>query len=1090
MKKIFKILCASVAFAALLCVSAFASEPVIAEGKCGDDISWRIIDKSVSAVVNYELVFEGSGVLVGYKKDGTTIGYGTREESQFADFWDHITTAKVGEGITAIGGCGLAFFPSLDNVELPKSVTKIGGAAFEACTSLRSIYRSGAVAVTGANLQGIESIGAYAFDGCKRLSRVVLDENFKGKLDVECFKGTGIVNIVIPEGVTSLERDAFKNCGNLMYVQFNGDPKIDEGAFTYSGNMKTIYGKAGGNAEAFAKARGLEFRTDRMNESLGGSEDAIAIGVCGDEVYWQILNEGTAEAPVYLFDVFGTGITMEALDASGKQIEYGTSGNLLWNDYIPYIKKARVGGNVTTLGKAALFFLRYVEYIELSPKVKHLGSAVFEGDFSLRSVYITGNEPVDGVADLSNILTHGAYQFDGCKNIKNVIFSENMEKQEMPTEMLKATSIVDFVVPKQFTFINYDAFENCKKLTTLRFFGDPELADNALSHCTALKEIYGITGGNVEEYAKAHGITFISPMNIKIYEGDELIYNIGAVEGSTFEEMNFGGDIYMLYRDKALEVPYKMSDKITGDLTLYASPLLEFKGHSVRVEKYNGLRSMYDLRLREIEGNSVYTVVEMGAFASAERGVRMFDLTLDMNYIHKASIVADGRISGRLSSAPENGIASFTLSAVGYEKDGVIRNELADDELYSRGYVVLRDKESGKEYTVYTDIFSANLVQTAANAETDGLSEAEKLFVEKAASVTVPENKIYSKEELISILSSVYNGRESFIVGQHCDVGNADSFADFIDEFYNETGEIPGVIALDQGTMNRAGIYGGEDKETIISDIIGYAERGGIFSLSFHMDNPLDESLYCRGELGFEEAWEELMTEGTPSNESLMRSLATAADTLEMLEAAGVPVLWRPLHEMNGGWFWWCTIQTAEGETKALDASYITRLWKYFYNYFENECGLTNLIWVYSPNFTNSTVSPVPVMYCYPGDEYVDLVGCDWYTTHGTLADIDGAGKSYSSLTATGKITAVTEFGVRGPLASNSQNVQEKLYNCMNELETYKSMLDAGHGVAYVLNWSGTSSSPLYLGKAAEFMAAEETLGGEDILNILQELRK
>ena len=193
---------------------------------------------------------------------------------------------------------------------------------------------------------------------------------------------------------------------------------------------------------------------------------------------------------------------------------------------------------------------------------------------------------------------------------------------------------------------------------------------------------------------------------------------------------------------------------------------------------------------------------------------------------------------------------------------------------------------------------------------------------------------------------------------------------------------------------------------------------------------------------------------------------------------------------MNGGWFWWCIIQTVDGETRSLDADYFVRLWRYFYNYFEVECDLDNLIWVYSPNFSNSTVSPVPVMYCYPGDEYVDIVGCDWYTSSARLSDIDGAGKSYSSVAATGKPAAMTEFGLKNGLASNSTVVQEKLYNCMDQLETYREILDGGFGVTYALNWNGASSAYLNLGRAAEYMAAPETVGANDILEILGSLRK
>ena len=47
------------------------------------------------------------------------------------------------------------------------------------------------------------------------------------------------------------------------------------------------------------------------------------------------------------------------------------------------------------------------------------------------------------------------------------------------------------------------------------------------------------------------------------------------------------------------------------------------------------------------------------------------------------------------------------------------------------------------------------------------------------------------------------------------------------------------------------------------------------------------------------------VTEGTPENEALLRDLDKIAGELELLRDAHVPVLWRPLHEVNGRWFWW-----------------------------------------------------------------------------------------------------------------------------------------------------------------------------------------
>ncbi len=1094
MKKILTLSFFIVSFALLFAFSAFcADEMVVAEGNCGDSITWKIYDKSEMAQINYHLVFEGTGTLNSYKKDGTLCSYATRAESQFADYKDMITTLKVCDGITAIGNYGLAFLPALQRAEIANSVKTLGSGALETNSSLYSLYREGNIASAGLDLTGYTSIAGYCFDGCKSITRITLDPDFSGTLETEVFKNTSVSLITIPAGVSKIKSEAFESCSNLTYIQFLGDPVIEENAFI-SCNIRYIYGKSGTSAEALANDLGAEFSTDEMSENILASKDAVAYGTCGDEVFWQILNEGTNESPSYIFDVFGNGTTMLALNASGEEITYNNQNELLWNSFVPYIKKARVGGNVDTLGNCALAFLKQVEYVELSPKVIHFKDKVFESNAKMKSIYITGNEPVEGTADLSNILSHGSYQFDGCRKITNIIFCENMNVQDMKTEFVKNTGIVDFTVPKQFKRISFDSFELCKSLKTLRFFGDPEIVPGALSWCTSLEKIYGISGGNVEAYAKENGIEFISPLKITVYCDGEIIAEIGAVEGSTYEEPVIDGTVYMLYLDEALTIPYIMSAKITEDITLYASPLLSHVGFMVRSAEYHGLRSIYDFSFDGIKGNSEYDIVEMGAFASKQRGVRILDLRKDMNYIYSTVIVSDNALVGKVIGYPRNGRAQFAYTAVGFEVDGDVSEERAAEIMNLRGYIILKEKSSGKEYLFHTDVNSANLIDkcnsTLSSPDAGKLTAENLEFIGKAASVTPAERKVYSKDELMAALGKIYSEKESFIVGQHCGFSDADSFASFVESFYNESGDIPGVIALDQGTMNLSGALTDEAREILTADLIEYAKMGGIFSLSFHMDHPADASLYCRGELGGEDVWDELMKEGTVLNDALMASLETARRTLQDLEDAGVPVLWRPLHEMNGGWFWWCIIQTVDGETRALDADYFVRLWRYFYNYFEVECGLDNLIWVYSPNFTNSTTSPVPVMYCYPGDEYVDMVGCDWYTGLANLSDIEGAGKSYSSVAATGKLAAMTEFGVRNVLSSPSQSIQEKLYNCMNELETYKSMLDAGFGVTYVLNWNGTSSAYSYLGKVKEYMAASETLGAADVLDILREVNK
>ena len=87
------------------------------------------------------------------------------------------------------------------------------------------------------------------------------------------------------------------------------------------------------------------------------------------------------------------------------------------------------------------------------------------------------------------------------------------------------------------------------------------------------------------------------------------------------------------------------------------------------------------------------------------------------------------------------------------------------------------------------------------------------------------------------------------------------------------------------------------------------------------------------------------------------------AGYLKQFKDAGIPVIWRPLHEAAGGWFWW----------GAKGAAPCKALWKLMFDRLVNYNGLNNLIWVWTTN-TNSDA-----LDWYPGDDYVDVIGMDIY---------------------------------------------------------------------------------------------------------------
>jgi hypothetical protein len=144
-------------------------------------------------------------------------------------------------------------------------------------------------------------------------------------------------------------------------------------------------------------------------------------------------------------------------------------------------------------------------------------------------------------------------------------------------------------------------------------------------------------------------------------------------------------------------------------------------------------------------------------------------------------------------------------------------------------------------------------------------------------------------------------------------------------------------------------------------------ERGGINTFCWHMDNPVD------GKTAWDTARRTVadIKPGSVFYEGYIEYLNRAAKYLATLKGSNgepIPILFRPFHEMTGTWFWWGKNTCTPEEFKSL--------WRLTIDYLRNRKGLHNLLIVYSAaDFKNEQ----EFMERYPGDDYVDLVGFDYY---------------------------------------------------------------------------------------------------------------
>ncbi|KAK6591347.1 glycosyl hydrolase family 26 [Botrytis cinerea] len=125
-------------------------------------------------------------------------------------------------------------------------------------------------------------------------------------------------------------------------------------------------------------------------------------------------------------------------------------------------------------------------------------------------------------------------------------------------------------------------------------------------------------------------------------------------------------------------------------------------------------------------------------------------------------------------------------------------------------------------------------------------------------------------------------------------------------------GKTPAIIGLDFMDYSPSRVEHGTSSHEV-EDGIAFSNRNGIVAFQWHWNAPshLIDSAAEPWYSGFYTAattFNLTTVLANPSSEDyalLIRDLDTIAALLLRLQAADVPILWRPLHEAEGGWFWW-----------------------------------------------------------------------------------------------------------------------------------------------------------------------------------------
>lgn len=268
-------------------------------------------------------------------------------------------------------------------------------------------------------------------------------------------------------------------------------------------------------------------------------------------------------------------------------------------------------------------------------------------------------------------------------------------------------------------------------------------------------------------------------------------------------------------------------------------------------------------------------------------------------------------------------------------------------------------------------------------------------------------------------------------------------------------GDFPAVVGFDLGHIelgddrNLDGVPFDHMRQLIFQQY----ERGGVVTLSWHVNNPLtyEEGMTFGGTSWIADSTKlhdieqttmrEVLKEGATHDRLVawVDSVAQFLNSLETPYGVKVPVIFRPWHEHTGSWFWWGKDYCTPDEYR--------QLWQIVAERFKAN-NVTNAIYAYSPG---SCATSEEYMERYPGDEIIDILGFDTYCS--TKGDDDTEGLTFfidrmsrqldivcDLARQHNKVAAVTEAGYEG--IPRKDWWTQTLVPAIGE-----------HPIAYVLTW-------------------------------------
>ena len=263
------------------------------------------------------------------------------------------------------------------------------------------------------------------------------------------------------------------------------------------------------------------------------------------------------------------------------------------------------------------------------------------------------------------------------------------------------------------------------------------------------------------------------------------------------------------------------------------------------------------------------------------------------------------------------------------------------------------------------------------------------------------------------------------------------------------TGSHPAVIGVDlMGFSGRPAEEIQRSKDGVKKIVEDTYNRGGVVTVAWHFSNPVSGGGFYWQDSVSLPAVKYIIPGGTAHSayKEILKNIGEWAKATKGSDGKQVPMIFRPFHEFDGGWFWW-------GKPHCTREEFIS-LWRFTVSYLRDSIGVHNFLYAFSPD--NRFNTEAEYLERFPGDEWVDMVGVDNYGDMGR----DG----YKLDAAERKLKIVSDYAIKaGKLAAFTETGLESLPNpnWWNDV-LLKVMRSNNMQLSYVLVWRNDKTSPTH----------------------------